>query len=256
MAGGADAADGLRAEIAALRAEVAALRGRLDGVPHPRDLVEAAWRAAAADAAAHWQAHLQGVPTFPDRHALMDHAQAQVTLDGLWLEFGVADGGTLRRMALRRPAVHFHGFDSFEGLPEAWVNHPVGGFTRGGALPDMPANVTLHRGWFADTVPGFFAAREAQAIAFMHIDCDLYSATATVLAAAWPHLRAGTVIQFDEYWNYPGWREHEFRAWAEHAAAHDIAWTHLGFDPKGTQMAIRIERNAGPQTGTTHPGRS
>jgi hypothetical protein len=25
-------------------------------------------------------------------------------------------------------------------------------------------------------------------------------------------MMSGTVIVFDEYWNYPGWREHEYKA--------------------------------------------
>ena len=39
---------------------------------------------------------------------------------GLNLEFGVFKGVTISAVAKARPDLIFHGFDSFEGLPEDW----------------------------------------------------------------------------------------------------------------------------------------
>ena len=123
-----------------------------------------------------------------------------------------------------------HGFDSFEGLPEDWSGNksPKGAFTLKGELPPVPTNVTLHKGWFEDTVPGFLRDHP-EAIAFAHIDCDLYSSSKFVLDAIAPRLRAGTVIVFDDYFNYPGWRDHEFKALAELVAATGLEYTYLGY---------------------------
>ena len=46
---------------------------------------------------------------------------------------------------------------------------------------------------------------------FIHIDCDLYSSTKTVLTLLAPAIRTGTVLVFDEWCGYEGWEQHEAR---------------------------------------------
>ena len=94
---------------------------------------------------------------FEDRWALLRYAASEAPAEGLMLECGVADGASLRHLATAIGARHFHGFDSFEGLPENWAGtfEHKGKFGRGGALPEVPANVALHKGWFEQTLPAF-----------------------------------------------------------------------------------------------------
>ena len=54
----------------------------------------------------------------------------------------------------------------------------------------------------------------------------------------------GTVIVFDEYFNFPGWQEDEFRAWQEFAAHNHIQYEYLGFVSRHQQVAIRITKIA------------
>ena len=54
-----------------------------------------------------------------------------------------------------------------------------------------------------------------------------------------PRLASGTVILFDEYFNYPNWQQHEFKAFQELVIEHDIKYTHLGFARQ--QVAVRID---------------
>src|SRR5262249_18379849 len=81
---------------------------------------------------------------------LIEYALGAVRVDGHYLEFGVFTGGTIRFIAARTSGRPVHGFDSFEGLPEAWGGFNLGGraFDLKGRLPRVPANVRLHRGWF------------------------------------------------------------------------------------------------------------
>ena len=47
-----------------------------------------------------------------------------------------------------------------------------------------------------------------------------------------PYFCVGTIIVFDEWWGYPGWEEHEARAWEEYAAEHPqlrYKWLNLGY---------------------------
>lgn len=173
-----------------------------------------------------------------DRTELLVFALQQVSLEGLCLEFGVFQGQTIRTIAEHHPAP-VHGFDSFEGLPEAGGVSLAGGqFDLSGELPEVPGNVTLHKGWFDETLPAFLERQDAP-LAFLHIDCDLYSSTRTVLALLAPRMRTGTVIVFDEFLNFPSWRLHEVKALTEAAATYGWQYDYIGRSDS-RQVAIRL----------------
>ena len=149
-------------------------------------------------------------------------------LDGIGVECGVATGGTLRMIAARMPAV---GFDSFDGLPEDWrPGFGAGMFAC--PVPNVPG-AELVVGLFGDTLPAY---RFDRTVALLHIDCDLYASTVTVLEHV--PLVPGCVVVFDEFHGYPGHEQHEALAWAEHVERTGIAYTVLGHGPE--QLAVRI----------------
>jgi hypothetical protein len=185
------------------------------------------------------ESHMPEALGFETQKELIDHALDEVRCQGHYLEFGVAGGGTIRFIADRSPETKVHGFDSFEGLPEAWSGTRLRRreFARGGQLPPVPANVVLHKGWFNATLPPWCESNPG-AIAFMHVDCDLYSSTRDVLAAVGDRLQQGTVIVFDEYFNYPNWENHEFKAWQEFVKDHSVSYEYLGY--ARNQVAVRV----------------
>jgi hypothetical protein len=73
-------------------------------------------------------------------------------------------------------------------------------------------------GWFEDTLPKF----PFPPLSLVHVDCDLYSSTVTVLDAVLPHISRGTIFVFDEYHGYPGWEKHEAKAWEKWLTRHRI----------------------------------
>jgi hypothetical protein len=171
---------------------------------------------------------------------LIDYALQAVGIDGHYLEFGVFTGGTIRYIARRIGQRAIHGFDSFEGLPEAWSGFNLGGkaFDRKGQMPRVPDNVTLHRGYFDASLPKWLDEHSGP-IAFMHLDCDIYSSTKTVFELTAPRLVPGTVILFDEYFNFPNWEQHEFKAFQEFVAERNVKYTYLAFARQ--QAAVRID---------------
>lgn len=172
--------------------------------------------------------------------ALLNHAVDSAPDRGLYLEFGVFYGRSIRQIAARCPA-EVHGFDSFQGLPEAWnPRHGAGAYSTEGELPSVPDNVQLHEGWFADTVPPFLGSRQ-EPVAFAHIDCDLYSSTRVVLNAMAPRLQPGAILLFDDFLGYRDYELHEFRAFLEAAETFDWQWRIAGFAFMGREVAIRIE---------------
>jgi hypothetical protein len=134
-----------------------------------------------------------------DRFELLDRAVAAVSLEGLWLEFGVFRGASIRHIA-ERSGHRIVGFDSFQGLPHAWTPRiQAGTFTTERHLPEVPPTVNLVPGWFSETLPAFLATEGSVPVAFLHVDCDLYTSTRTILTALGHRIREGTVVVFDEF---------------------------------------------------------
>jgi hypothetical protein len=205
------------------------------------DIVEVAFLKAAAESAELYESHLIRAPSFPTYLSLLDEAAQTAKVGGLFMEFGVATGTTIRRIAAKT-SEQVYGFDSFEGLPENWRS----GFGKGafaGEAPQVPQNVTLIKGWFEDTLPPFLASHPAP-VSLLHIDCDLYSSTSFIFKCLGDRIKTGTVIVFDEYWNYPGWREHEYKAFEELKESGRFRAEPIGFVSSHQQVAFLIEESA------------
>ena len=177
---------------------------------------------------------------FDSQRELIEFSLGAVKIEGHYLEFGVFTGGTIRFIAKRIGGRIIHGFDSFEGLPEAWSGFNLGSrsFDVRRQLPRVPSNVRLHRGWFDKTLPDWLKANPGP-VAFMHIDCDIYSSTRAIFTLVGDRLVSGTIILFDEYFNYPNWEQHEYKAFQEFVASNGIEYRYLGFARQ--QVAVRIE---------------
>jgi len=196
---------------------------------------------AAAESADYMVKHMMGAQNLRGRAELLDFALGACTVDGLVMEFGVFRGESLRFIA-KRVQQEIVGFDSFEGLPEDWTSfQKQGRFTLNGVVPEFSEpHIRICKGWFEDTLPGFLAEQTAPA-RFIHIDCDIYSSTRTVLNLLSPRIVKGTVIVFDEYLNYPSWREHEYRAFQEFIASHHLKYRYIGFASSHYSVAVVIE---------------
>jgi hypothetical protein len=135
----------------------------------------------------------------------------------LYLEFGVWRGDSMRQWSklLRNDASRLHGFDSFEGLPDDWDPHgsailKKGHFSTNGNVPKIPdSRVHFFKGWFEDTLPQYKFIDSPVLVIFL--DADLYSSTSFVLKILKPHIKVGTIIYFDEFWD----SQHEMKAFEE-----------------------------------------
>ena len=186
-------------------------------------------------------------PSFPDKYALLDHSLAAVGVDsgGLYCEFGVYTGTTINYIAERAPGETIHGFDSFEGLPETWRTGFAEGTFKTSGLPEVRRNVELHKGWFDESLPVWADAHPGP-IAFMHLDADLCSSTKTVLDLLGDRIVPGTVIQFDEYFNYPGWQEGEYKAFCEFVESRQVEFEYLGYCARHEQVSVRVVQVGSP----------
>lgn len=196
---------------------------------------------ALSEAADYTQAHMPQAMIFENYAAYIAFLVRNAPKEGLILEFGVAGGNSIRQIASHTDNT-VHGFDSFEGLPEDWTGHleQRGAFSQKKQLPRVPANVRLHQGWFDATLPGFLAANSGP-ISLLHIDCDIYSGTKYILDTAGERLKPGSIILFDEYFNYPSWRHHEYKAWQEFVAARQVKYTYIALTATDGCVAVKID---------------
>lgn len=188
------------------------------------------------------ETHMAAVQSVASWRAVHDVAIGQVKIPGgLCLEFGVYSGTSINHIAAARDWTVI-GFDSFEGLPENWRDgYPKGTFHRA-EPPTVASNVELNVGWFAETLPDFKSSLvpDDHPIAYLHIDSDLYSSAVTVFDELGDNITAGTVIVFDEYFNYPGWQEGGFRAFQEFVAMRNLRYRYLVYNRTHQQVALQI----------------
>jgi hypothetical protein len=204
-----------------------------------RDIFQAAEREAARTSARFAYEHFPTATTYHDELETLAHAVKAAPADGLALEFGVWSGTTLALIAgLRSGDQPVYGFDSFEGLPEDWRStFPAATF----AVDELPKieGAELVVGWFDDTLPGFLESHPGP-VALLHVDGDLYSSAKTVLDLCGPRLVEGSMVVFDEYFNYPGWEQHEHRAWQEYVERTGTRFTWEAYTANDEQVVVRI----------------
>lgn len=184
--------------------------------------------------------NLPNAASFDSRYGLLKHIAQFIpaTENGLICEFGVAGGKSINFLSKLMPTRTLHGFDSFEGLPEDWASRlPKGSFKQ--TVPQVEANVKLHKGWFSDSIPPFLSENIGKAD-FLNIDCDLYSSTKTIFELFAPRIQSGTVINFDEFFNYAGWQDGEYKAFMEFVKQSGMKFEYLGYNSRGTQLAVRM----------------
>lgn len=145
--------------------------------------------------------------------------------NGMIMEFGVASGGSINKIARNTDRI-VYGFDSFEGLPEDW-RPGIGKGTFKCGVPEVENNVKLIIGLFADTLPKFLEQNNEK-VAFIHIDCDLYSSTKIVFDNLKNRIIDGTIIAFDEIRNYSDFENHEIKAFIELLQETNYTYTCIG----------------------------
>jgi hypothetical protein len=193
---------------------------------------------ASIDASRYATENMANAKRFESGNSLRDFAAYGAPTSGLILEFGVFSGYTINRFAALLPERQLFGFDSFEGLPEAWAGIEKGTFST--KLPAVRENVDLVVGLFDQTLEPFLYDHPDESVALLHVDCDLYSSTRTIFSFLADRIVPGTIIVFDEYLNYPGWREHEYKAFQEFVQARRVTYKYLGLVPSDAQVLVRI----------------
>jgi len=129
-----------------------------------------------------------------------------------WLQGQLASPEEWRRTVAQRYSshkTHFHGLDTFEGMPENAEGNAS--FAQGTYVARLAAvreqclrsgmpssSFTLYPGLFNETVSSL-AQSVSTKVAIVNIDCDIYGSAVDALAAIGNRLQVGCVLLFDDY---------------------------------------------------------
>jgi hypothetical protein len=50
----------------------------------------------------------------------------------------------------------------------------------------------------------------------------------------------GSVVVFDEYFNFPGWEQHEHKAWMEYVEKSGLEFTYEGYTYDHEQVVVKV----------------
>jgi hypothetical protein len=193
--------------------------------------------------------NLENATYFKTRSQMFEWIREQVQMESdadskILLEFGVYTGISINEISNLFPKNQVYGFDSFLGLEENWTgfNLPAATFSIQGRIPKVNGNVTLIAGWFSDSLPTFVSKLrgEKKSILLIHMDADTFTPTKLVLEQLIEFIDPQTYIVFDEYYNYPGWKNHEWKAWQEFIQESPYDYEYIAFSE--TSVAVRLSR--------------
>jgi O-methyltransferase len=178
------------------------------------------------------------------REILYDQLVSQEQVGSLaidYFEFGVAGGHSFNWWLANNshPDSRFYGFDTFEGLPEAFG--PFGKGTMAAALESL--NITdprasFYKGLFQDTLNTFLDQYENGRRKLIHMDADIFSATLFTLSQLYKYLNDGDIIMFDEF----AVPKHEFMAFKIFTESFYIKYDVIGAANNYLFLAIKIKK--------------
>ena len=182
---------------------------------------------------------LVGAMFFGDRGSVHEYALSFIKFQGLNLEFGVYEGKSINFLANSRPDLKFYGFDSFIGLREDWSGTYMkkGHFDVGGSLPKVPDNVTLIIGYFQDTLNTFLSS-SSEVVSFVNFDADTYQSTLYILEEIRERLQPGSILIFDEFMGFHGFKQGEYLAWHEFNSRYKLKYKYIAHSFE--QVAIQL----------------
>jgi hypothetical protein len=158
----------------------------------------------------------------------------EITKGGIFAQFGVYKGESSNWMLESNKCKELHLYDSFDGLPEDWNEKFKKGHFKC-EIPNFDDNrVVVYPGLFENTFEKFNKIK----FDLIHIDCDLYSATKTILDNI--IFFTDQIFVFDEMYNINNSENHEMKAFKEWVNTNNINYDVI-CKTRYSQVIIKIK---------------
>ncbi len=160
-----------------------------------------------------------------------------------YFEFGVCGGHSFKWWLdhNKNSGSKFYGFDTFEGLPEAF-----GSFEKGSmavALESLNINdprASFFKGLFQDTLIPFLESYRKGRRKLIHLDADLFSSTLFSLSQFYRFLEEGDILLFDEF----AVPKHEFMAFRIFTESFYVNYEVIGAANNYLFLAVKIKKES------------
>ena len=184
-----------------------------------------------------WTSTLENLPElFFHRWALFDSMINKSKQDRPFYEFGVWRGASFKYLI--NTFKKGFGFDTFEGLPEAWHNQKIGAYSAEGIIPRIDDGIFV-KGKFEETLPTFFSSSRPMA-SIINFDADLYSSTLCALNYSKPVIDQHTILIFDEFIINGNWEQDEYKALNEFCSKNNLNYEVLAVSYMTKQVAVKL----------------
>ena len=158
-----------------------------------------------------------------------------------YFEFGVCGGHSFKWWLEqnKNEGSKFYGFDTFEGLPEAFG--PFGKGSMAVALESLnihDSRASFYKGLFQDTLVPFLEQYKSERKKLIHLDADLFSATLFSLSQLYRYLNDGDILLFDEF----AVPKHEFMAFKIFTESFYVDYEVIGAANNYLFLAVKIKK--------------
>lgn len=158
-----------------------------------------------------------------------------------YFEFGICGGHSFKWWLDHNynPGSKFYGFDTFEGLPEAFG--PFGKGSMAVALESLNISdprAVFYKGLFQDTLIPFLDQYKNDRKKLIHFDADLFSSTIFSLSQLYRFLTKGDILLFDEF----AVPKHEFMAFKIFTESFYVNYDVIGAANNYLFLAIKIKK--------------
>jgi len=236
--------DALRQEVAELRGEVIRQADRVVDrvvefeVRSRRDIVYAGDQQAGRESSDFALEHFLDAKQFKGANETLRYAVSQAPSGGMALEFGVASGATLGVIAEERKIGRSTASTPSRGCPRRGLS----------AFPLARSSRTSYRMWPA---PSLWSdclrtrCRNSSPSTPDRWTSCTWTRTCTPRpgrCSDWSDRvwQPGSIVHFDEFYNYPGWQQHELRAWNEYVADSGVEFDYIAHAHSDCQVTVRI----------------
>jgi hypothetical protein len=170
-----------------------------------------------------------------------------VTLNGAFIEIGTIVGKNSNFIAALNPFKKIYTFNFQKGLPTDWkrpdLKFSAGtfAFRNDSYNPPLLANVIAYKGNFNEILPTFKKeVLNNTPIALLYVDTMSYEPTKQAFTAFEDNIVPGTIIIFDEFYNYPNAENHEWKVLQEFLQTKKLTAKFLAFNIQHEQVALKI----------------
>lgn len=190
------------------------------------------------------ETYLQDAVSCGSDAEVLKMASDAIQIKGTIIEVGTKAGKNANFLAALNPQQTIYSFDSAKGLPLDWerpdFSFPAGFFAYKNekSAPPVLANVVLYRGDYSEMLSEF----KHGPVSLLHVDCEIYESARNVLNALAERIIPGTIIVFDEAYNYPNSENHEWKAFLEFLKDQNLTYKPLTYNRLHEQVAVLITK--------------